>query len=266
MREGPALIADILRGLSDPVAAVELELPAAGIERSTASPRCARARPRCGSRGTSPRSRPCSSRRCGARSRSGRVGAFAGTAERLAADLRGHPVPGAPAARRASALGRRRRPAQRPPRRRRAARLARPPARRARPQRAAVLPERLRHRGAGTGQRGLRARCRRSDAGARSAASSGARSGRRTERSGSAATSSGCSRRGRHRPARCRSPSTSASLVDRSQVAEGPRIAITAGVASCPEHGTGAEALLGAADEATWAAKAAGSSVVVGGA
>jgi diguanylate cyclase (GGDEF)-like protein len=55
-------------------------------------------------------------------------------------------------------------------------------------------------------------------------------------------------------------------VVDRSQQAEGPRVAISAGLVSCPDHGEDAETLLAAADEATWAAKAAGRGVVVGGA
>jgi diguanylate cyclase (GGDEF)-like protein len=50
-------------------------------------------------------------------------------------------------------------------------------------------------------------------------------------------------------------------LVDRSQALEGPRIAIAAGLASCPEHGQDAESLLKVAEEATWAAKAAGRGV-----
>ena len=53
-------------------------------------------------------------------------------------------------------------------------------------------------------------------------------------------------------------------VVERSQVSEGPLIAITAGLASCPEHGEDAEALLAAAEEASWAAKAAGRGVAVG--
>jgi diguanylate cyclase (GGDEF)-like protein len=53
-------------------------------------------------------------------------------------------------------------------------------------------------------------------------------------------------------------------LVDRSQASDGPLIAITAGIASCPEHGEDAESLLSAAEEASWAAKAAGRGVAVG--
>jgi|SRR5215208_772198 len=54
------------------------------------------------------------------------------------------------------------------------------------------------------------------------------------------------------------------SLVEHSQAEDGPRVAISAGLAACPEHGETAEALLAAADEATWAAKAAGRGVVIG--
>lgn len=54
------------------------------------------------------------------------------------------------------------------------------------------------------------------------------------------------------------------SLVERSQAEEGPRVAISAGLAACPEHGDTVEALRAAAEEATWAAKAAGRGVVVG--
>jgi diguanylate cyclase (GGDEF)-like protein len=53
-------------------------------------------------------------------------------------------------------------------------------------------------------------------------------------------------------------------LIDRSQASDGPIIAITAGLASCPEHGEDAESLLAAAEEASWAAKAAGRGVAVG--
>jgi diguanylate cyclase (GGDEF)-like protein len=48
-----------------------------------------------------------------------------------------------------------------------------------------------------------------------------------------------------------------AELIDGSQAAEGPRIAIAAGVVSCPADGVDAERLLEAAAEATYAAKAA---------
>jgi diguanylate cyclase (GGDEF)-like protein len=47
-------------------------------------------------------------------------------------------------------------------------------------------------------------------------------------------------------------------LVDRSQTADGPRVAIAAGVAACPEHADDADSLLAAAEEAAFAAKAAG--------
>lgn len=54
-------------------------------------------------------------------------------------------------------------------------------------------------------------------------------------------------------------------LIDRSQSTEGPRVAIAAGIASCPEHGTSADDLLAAAEQATWSAKAAGRGVAIGG-
>jgi diguanylate cyclase (GGDEF)-like protein len=53
-------------------------------------------------------------------------------------------------------------------------------------------------------------------------------------------------------------------VIDRAQGPESPRIAIAAGVATCPDHGEDAESLLSAAEEATWAAKAAGRGVAVG--
>ena len=49
-----------------------------------------------------------------------------------------------------------------------------------------------------------------------------------------------------------------AELIASSQADEGPRIAIAAGVVSCPTDGTSAERLLESAAEATYAAKAAG--------
>jgi diguanylate cyclase (GGDEF)-like protein len=52
-------------------------------------------------------------------------------------------------------------------------------------------------------------------------------------------------------------------VVDRAQGPESPRIAIAAGIATCPDHGDDIEALLSAAEEATWAAKAAGRGVAV---
>ena len=54
-----------------------------------------------------------------------------------------------------------------------------------------------------------------------------------------------------------------ASVFEESQAEEGPRIAIAIGITSCPEHGTEAERLLEAAQEATYAAKAAGQPVAV---
>ena len=53
-------------------------------------------------------------------------------------------------------------------------------------------------------------------------------------------------------------------LVETSQGTEGHRVAISVGLAACPEHGTDAESLLAAAEEASWAAKAAGRGVGVG--
>jgi diguanylate cyclase (GGDEF)-like protein len=53
-------------------------------------------------------------------------------------------------------------------------------------------------------------------------------------------------------------------VVDRAQGPESPRIAIAAGIATCPDHGDDANTLLAAAEEATWAAKAAGRGVAVG--
>jgi diguanylate cyclase (GGDEF)-like protein len=53
-------------------------------------------------------------------------------------------------------------------------------------------------------------------------------------------------------------------VVDRAQGPEGPRIAIAAGIATCPDHADESDSLLAAAEEATWAAKAAGRSVAVG--
>jgi diguanylate cyclase (GGDEF)-like protein len=52
-------------------------------------------------------------------------------------------------------------------------------------------------------------------------------------------------------------------LVDRSQGDEEPRVTVTAGLASCPEHGDDPETLMAAAEEAAWAAKAAGRAVVL---
>jgi diguanylate cyclase (GGDEF)-like protein len=53
-------------------------------------------------------------------------------------------------------------------------------------------------------------------------------------------------------------------LVDRSQSADGPRVAISGGIASCPEHGESADDLLAAAEQATWSAKASGRPVSIG--
>ena len=47
-------------------------------------------------------------------------------------------------------------------------------------------------------------------------------------------------------------------LIARSQVVEGPRIAITAGVVDCPSDGISADELLASAYEAGYAAKASG--------
>jgi diguanylate cyclase (GGDEF)-like protein len=55
-----------------------------------------------------------------------------------------------------------------------------------------------------------------------------------------------------------------ASMVNSWQRPEGPQVTVTVGVASCPEHGNDAERLLQAAEEATYAAKAAGKSSAVG--
>jgi diguanylate cyclase (GGDEF)-like protein len=49
-----------------------------------------------------------------------------------------------------------------------------------------------------------------------------------------------------------------ASTVNGWQHHDGPRMTVTVGVASCPEHGDDAERLLEAAEEATYAAKASG--------
>ena len=52
-----------------------------------------------------------------------------------------------------------------------------------------------------------------------------------------------------------------ANLIAASQTADGPRIAIAAGVAGCPDDGLGADRLLESATEATYAAKASGAAV-----
>jgi len=48
------------------------------------------------------------------------------------------------------------------------------------------------------------------------------------------------------------------------EAAGGLRIGVTAGVVACPEHGSGAEALLHKADEAMWRARSVGQPVGVG--
>ena len=48
------------------------------------------------------------------------------------------------------------------------------------------------------------------------------------------------------------------SAVNGSERPDGPRMSVTVGVASCPEHGDDAERLLEAAEQATYAAKASG--------
>lgn len=53
-------------------------------------------------------------------------------------------------------------------------------------------------------------------------------------------------------------------LLDELEEAGGLRIAISAGVVACPEHGSDAESLLKKADEAMWRARAVGQPVGVG--
>jgi diguanylate cyclase (GGDEF)-like protein len=53
-------------------------------------------------------------------------------------------------------------------------------------------------------------------------------------------------------------------LLDELEAAGGLRIAISAGVVACPEHGNDAETLLRKADEAMWRARAVGQPVGVG--
>jgi diguanylate cyclase (GGDEF)-like protein len=53
------------------------------------------------------------------------------------------------------------------------------------------------------------------------------------------------------------------NVIHDSQSDEGPRIAITVGISSCPSHGDNAERLVAAAEEATYAAKAANDPVAV---
>lgn len=54
-----------------------------------------------------------------------------------------------------------------------------------------------------------------------------------------------------------------AGIVEDSQGPDGPRVAVSIGIASCPEHGNSAETLLAAAEQATFAAQAAGERVAV---
>jgi diguanylate cyclase (GGDEF)-like protein len=54
------------------------------------------------------------------------------------------------------------------------------------------------------------------------------------------------------------------AMLDELEEAGGLRIAISAGVVACPEHGTDAESLLRLADEAMWRARAVGQPVGVG--
>jgi GGDEF domain-containing protein len=56
-----------------------------------------------------------------------------------------------------------------------------------------------------------------------------------------------------------------AELVDGSQAASGPQLAINVGIASFPEHGGSGEELLDAAEEAAWAARARGEVVAIAG-
>ena len=52
-----------------------------------------------------------------------------------------------------------------------------------------------------------------------------------------------------------------AELISNSQLDEGPRLAVAIGIASCPEAGDSAEAIVEAAEQASYAAKAAGEPV-----
>lgn len=54
-----------------------------------------------------------------------------------------------------------------------------------------------------------------------------------------------------------------ASLISSSQVTSGPRLAAAIGIACCPEDGDAPDELLQAAEEATYAAKAAGLAVMI---
>jgi diguanylate cyclase (GGDEF)-like protein len=53
-------------------------------------------------------------------------------------------------------------------------------------------------------------------------------------------------------------------MLEELEAAGGLRITVSAGVVACPEHGSGAEALLRKADEAMWRARAVGQPVGVG--
>ncbi len=53
-------------------------------------------------------------------------------------------------------------------------------------------------------------------------------------------------------------------MLDELEAAGGLKITVSAGVVACPEHGSGAEALLRKADEAMWRARAVGQPVGVG--
>jgi diguanylate cyclase (GGDEF)-like protein len=52
--------------------------------------------------------------------------------------------------------------------------------------------------------------------------------------------------------------------IDGSQAPEGPRVGISVGIVSCPQHGETAEHLLKAVEEATYRAKASGEGVAIG--
>ena len=54
-------------------------------------------------------------------------------------------------------------------------------------------------------------------------------------------------------------------VIDGAQGPESPRVAIAAGIAGCPDHGDDAESLLSAAEQAMWAANAAGRNATVSG-
>jgi diguanylate cyclase (GGDEF)-like protein len=56
-----------------------------------------------------------------------------------------------------------------------------------------------------------------------------------------------------------------ATVIEGSQSAEGPRVTVAIGIASCPEHGESEGRLLEVAEEATYSAKAAGRAVSVAG-